>query len=192
MNRLKSKGLKHMTRKRIIAIVLLAVLIVLGVISAYFLYKINVDVVSDITVLNAEGTKGTVLVVYHPGISDFQSKVTHAFANGLTSQGYRVEITTASGQAPTDLSKYRLLVLGSPTYAGNPAPPLSRYLSSLGDLKGKHTVVICTASGNSAVAKMKSAVEDSHGVVVDSLELLTSDGQAEAKAAQEANKLTLP
>jgi len=181
-----------MTRKRIIAIVLLAVLIALGAVSAYALYKIEVDVVSGITILNAGGTKGTVLVVYHPGIYDFQARITYAFANGLASNGYRVEITTASGQAPTDLSKYSLLVLGSPTYASNPAPPLSRYLSSLGDLKGKPTVVVCTAAGNSAVAKMKSAVEDSHGVVVDSLELLTSDGQAEAKAAQEANQLTLP
>ena len=181
-----------MTRKRIIALVLLAVLITLGILSAYAIYKMNTDVVSDITVLNPNGTKGTVLVVYHPGISDFQTRVTNAFANGLVSNGYRVEVTTASGQAPTDLSKYSLLVLGSPTYGGSPSQPFSRYLSSLGDLKGKPTAVICTAAGNSAVAIMKNAVEESKGVIVDSFEFLTSDGQAEAKATQAANNLVLP
>ena len=181
-----------MTKKRIIALVLLAVLITLGAVSAYAIYKMNMDVVSDITVLNPNGTKGTALAVYHPGIYDFQTKMTYAFATGLASRGYRVEVTTASGQAPTDLSKYSLLVFGSPTYAGNPAQPFSRYLSSLGDLKGKPTVVICTASFSSAVAKMKSAVEESNGAILDSLELLKNDGGAEAKATQAANTLILP
>ena len=80
-------------------------------------YGRNKAVVSEIKKLNPEGTAGTAFVVYHAGKSNFQQTVISAFVEGLVSNGWRVELTTASDQTPTDLSACDLLVLGGPTYS---------------------------------------------------------------------------
>ena len=104
--------------------VLVIVLVVLAVAVALSYLWLNKEVVSQVEVRNPDGDAGTALVVYHPGKSDFQEKVTYAFAESLVSNGWRVEIATASSQAPTDLSGYDLLVLGGPTYWFTPSRPI--------------------------------------------------------------------
>ena len=69
------------------------------------------EVISEVKVLNPESDKGTALVIYQKGLRDFAPKVAFAFANGLVSNGWRVEITTVSPNAPTHISSYDLLVL---------------------------------------------------------------------------------
>ena len=63
--------------------------------------------------------------------------ITRAFSEGLVSNGWRVDVTTASKEAPTDLTGYDLLVLSAPTYDWVPAKPIQRYLERLGDLGGQ-------------------------------------------------------
>ncbi len=185
-----------MSKKRIVALVLLSVIIVLGVVSAYALYRIEVDVVSGVTVLNPGGSTGTALLVYHPGLSDFQYKVTLAFAEGLVSNGWRVEMTTASSSAPTNLSRYSLLVVGSPTYAGNPAPPIERYIGRLGNLNHKPTVIIGTAAGtNPSTIAMKDRVQAANGTIVKTLSLYTqapNNGDPTAIAKQAGEEISPP
>jgi hypothetical protein len=62
------------------------------------------EIVSEAKVLNPERAKGIALLVYQKGLRDFQPKVASAFAEGLASSGWRVEITTVSPHAPTDIS----------------------------------------------------------------------------------------
>jgi len=90
--------------------------------------------------------------------------------------GWKVEITTPSSEAPTDLSGYSLLVLGSPVYAGAPAPSLQRHLERIGDLNGIATVLIVTSGGSDgeAEATLQQAVEEHDGNVVLVLSLYTS------------------
>jgi len=161
--------------KRRLTMALIFVLVILAIAVLALFYKIGHEVVSELTVLNAEGDQGTALVVYHPGLSDFQQKVTYAFAEGLISNGWRVEITTASVQAPTDLSRYDLLVLGSPTYDWAPARPLQSYVSRLRDLGGKHTVLLITGMGATgrSMAIMQKLVQEARGNLVKSLSLFT-------------------
>jgi hypothetical protein len=132
---------------------------------------INAEVVSTPEILNAEGDTGTALVVYHPGKSDFQRDVSYAFAEGLVSHGWRVEITTASSQTPTDLSEFDLLVLGSPTYDWLPAEPVQAYVDRLGDLAGKPVVTIISGAGYTELSQpaMERLVQEAGGQVVKSL-----------------------
>jgi len=179
-----------------IGIVLLVVLISFGVVIAYAIYSTNADVVSEVKVLNPEGEGGTALVIYHPGLSDFQYKVTLAFAQGLVSNGWRVEITTASSQAPADLTRYDLLVLGSPTYGGKPAPSIERYLSRVGDLGHKRIAIIGTGAGsNPATESMKSLAQAANGSVVESLTFFTmapNEGDPVEMATQAGKEVPLP
>jgi flavorubredoxin len=133
------------------------------------------EVVSPVRVLNPEGEGGTALVVYQKGLRDFQPKVAFAFAEGLVSEGWRVEATTVSSRAPTDISGYDLLVIGWPTYWFNPSLPVRRYLRRIGDLKGKNTVIICTAAGApvDSCRKMKALVQAAKGTIVKTLTLFS-------------------
>jgi flavorubredoxin len=158
--------------------VLIAVLVfvkaVVGVVGAIF-FKINSDFTSKTDVLNPEGTK-TSLVIYHPGLASFQLDTTYAFADGLAENGWKVEITTPISEAPTDLSGYSLLVLGSPVYADAPAPTIQRHLERIGDLNGLDTVLFVTSGGSEcgAEATLKQAVEDHDGIVVLVLSIYTN------------------
>lgn len=149
----------------IVAVVLLAT------VGAWLFVRMNRQVVSEIEILNADATAGTALVVYHPGVSSFPQKVNRAFAEGLVEAGWRVEMTTASSQAPTDLEGYDVLVLGSPTYGGAPAQPLLSYLGALGDLGGQMMVIILSGAGQTdqAVATVEELLRKANGQLVKSL-----------------------
>jgi hypothetical protein len=108
---------------------------------------LNKVVVSPVEVRNPEGKAGTALVVDHPGRGSFHVQVVSGFVGGLVVGGWRVETTTISPQAPTDLSGYDLLVLGSPTYWFTPSWPMRRYLGWLGNLDGQRVVTIVTGMG---------------------------------------------
>jgi hypothetical protein len=151
--------------------VLVAVVVILAAGMALSHFVTSQEVVSGIEVLNREGDLGTALVVYHPGLTGFHERVTSAFADGLVSNGWRVEMTTASPYAPTDLSSYDLLVLGGPTYFWTPNRPIRSYLSRLGDLGGKRTAIIITSlgMGERSISTMERLVRASNGDLVKSL-----------------------
>ncbi len=165
-------------------------------------YWVNVEVVSPLEVLNGEGDSGTALVVFHPGKSSFQRDVSYAFAEGLVSQGWRVEITTASYQAPTDLSPYDLLVLGAPTYDWLPARRLETYVRGLGDLAGQPTVTVISGAGYTDLSQpaMERMVQETGGELIKSLavwsmrpnEDLYGTNDAEQAMRQAAGEISLP
>jgi len=129
----------------------------------------NHEVVSGVTTINPAGASKA-LVVYHPGRSDLQERACTAYAEGLAANGWRVDITTASRRAPTDLSGYDLLVLGTPTYDWAPSRRLTAYLRGLGDLQGKRTVLVVSAMRmtDQAVRALEQQVRAAHGEVVAS------------------------
>jgi len=155
---------------------LIVAVALLAVVSVGLLNKANRAVISEIRVLNAEATIGTALVVYHPGVTSFQKRVNRAFADGLASAGWRVEMTTASSQAPTELGSYDLLVLGSPTYGFGPAKPFRSYLEAVGDLGGKRTVIIVSGLGRTdeSVAIAEELVGKANADLVKSLPIWTA------------------
>ena len=181
-------------KKILLVAVIVFVISVVGVVGAIF-FKIRSDFSSKIDVLNPEGTK-TALVIYHPGLASFQQDTTYAFADGLVENGWKVEITTPSSEAPTDLSGYSFLVLGSPVYAGAPAPTLQRHLERIGDLNGIDTVLIVTSGGSDgeAEATLQQVVEDHDGNIVLVLSLYTStpnDGNPLTIAEQAGRDLVI-
>lgn len=131
------------------------------------------EVESGVRVVNPGGTAGTALVVYHPGLSGFMPEMVNAFATGLASCGWRVELTTASSEAPADVSGYDLLALGAPTYWWSPALPVRRYVGRLPDLGSKPVVLVVTASGQPGRSRsvLEGEVREKGGDVVASVPL---------------------
>jgi len=146
-------------------IVFLVFLAAVGIGSYIWLNK---EVLSEVEVQNPAGNAGTALVVYHPGRGSFHRRVISGFVEGLVSGRWRVEIATASPQAPSDLSGYDLLVLGSPTYWFTPSWPVRRYLRRLGDLGGQRTTTVVTGmgAGGRSSALLEKQVREAGGTLV--------------------------
>lgn len=162
----------HKKWKKILLSAILIVLVVFVGIGAYLEYSVYREVLTQTVVLNSGGTK-TALVIYHPGITDFAHNATYSFADGLISSGWRVEIATASPQAPTSLSNYSLLVLGWPIYDFNPGPTITNQIHRMGNLNGTNTVIMVIAGGMdplNAQANMGKIVENANGTVLETLQ----------------------
>jgi len=161
--------------KRII-FVFLVVMVILSISVSVFLYLgINNDVVSEIIVANEQGTSNA-LLIYHPGFSTFTKDVSYGYAEGLELNDWRVEISTASGDAPSDISKYDLLILASPVYGGAPSPTIGRHVNRMGDLENTKTVIIVTAAGSpgNTAETLKTIVEENNGIINSKLVLFAS------------------
>lgn len=161
--------------KKILLIAILVFFVVIASLLGFILLKINTDYVSEIDVLNSDGLSSA-LIIYHPGLSSFMKDVTYAFTDGLIENGWRVEVVTASSQAPTDLSDYSLLVLGSSVYADGPSPTIKRHVERIDDLEGIETVLLVTSAGSDggAEAKMQQFVEAHNGITKSVVSLFTT------------------
>lgn len=161
--------------KKILLIIFILFVIVFISVLGFVFFRINSDYVSEIEVLNSSGSE-KVLIIYHPGFSSFMRDVVYAFADGLLENGWCVEITTASAQAPTDLTGYSLLVLGSPVYASSPSATIKRHLERIEELNGVDTVILVTSasSDGTAEATLQQTVEEYNGNIKEVLSLFNS------------------
>jgi hypothetical protein len=171
--------------KKIMLTILLIVLAVFVGLFAYMEYSVYREV-SLTETLNPSGSK-IALVIYHPGLSSFSKDVASAYADGLVKSGWQVELTTASIQAPSSLSKYSLLALCWPIYDLNPAPTITNYIHQVGDLQGMNTTIITIGGGIdplNASAAMNKTVQDQNGAVIQSLTLFRNNRNMTALTEQ--------
>ncbi|HEX5829973.1 MAG TPA: hypothetical protein VFY16_03260, partial [Gemmatimonadaceae bacterium] len=154
------------------ALLLLALLVVLTV---WLTVRAEATPPARARVVNPSGARGTALVVHHPGLSDFPGRVTDALARGLATQGWRVELATATPRAPAHPSRADLLVLVAPTYWWAPARPVVRWVDQAGDLRGTPTVVVVTAAGQSGRSRrvLEARVRAAGGRLLAARELYT-------------------
>jgi len=145
--------------------------VILGFFLGSILLQAQLASPSDLISVNAEGAAGHVLVVYHPGLSDFQKDVTFALIEGLIEGDWACDIATAHRGAPLDVAGYDALVLGSPTYAWRPASPICNYIANLEGAEGKPTLLLLTAAGKIADAfdVFGAAIEAVGGQVIETL-----------------------
>jgi hypothetical protein len=177
----------------VIVVILIAAFVAFGAFAGLLLSgAISREVVSEIAVKNADGAK-TALIVYQPGFSSFPKDVSYAFADGLASSGWHMEITTASSETPSDLSKYSLLTLAYPVYGGTVGTAIVRYVDRISDFDGINTVIIACAGGDSgeSIIPLKQQVEAANGTFYDSLAL--SNGNSTAlESARQAGSSIMP
>ncbi|HUJ77115.1 MAG TPA: hypothetical protein VL359_19775 [bacterium] len=123
--------------------------------------------------LGGTGQAGRALIVYHSTRGIFQPLIQRALAAGLRAQGWQVHLTSASRQAPADLSPYRLLVLGAPTYSCTPARAVLAYVRRLGTLRGLAVALVVSGDGRTerALRLLREQVSRAQGRVVEEVEV---------------------
>lgn len=159
---------------RLVFKIVIGAIVVLFAAFGYTFWAMTAENPSPVTQLNPQSSFPKALVISDPGISDFESRVAAAFAQGLTAN-WHVEVTTASSSTPTDLSGYGLVVLSSPIYGGQPSIPLQSYITRLGSLEGMRVVSLLTGAGSSEEVKawMTTKVQSMGGTEVLSLVLFS-------------------
>ena len=177
--------------------ILLITFLVLAIVSVSLLvdasFGMNNDVITELVVKNPAGNK-IALVLYHPGLSSFSHDVAYAFADGLVANDWRVEIATPSIEAPTDLSKYDLLVVSSNTYGFNPDTPTTRHLERIGELGAIETVAITLGAGSAEQSQQifENLLESHNGTIIESLLLYSlapnEGGNSAAEIAEQTAK----
>jgi hypothetical protein len=156
--------------KKVLLIILLTFIIVSASLLAYASFVMNNDVISELVIKNPQGSK-TALLLYHPGLSSFSHDVSYAFADGLIQDNWRAEITTPSIEAPTDLSKYDLLVVVSNTYGFSPDTPTIRHLERVGDLNEIQVVLLTLGAGSALESQqtLENMVQAQNGTIIKSI-----------------------
>jgi hypothetical protein len=138
------------------------------------------EMVSEIDILNDGGNK-TALVLYQPGVSSFPKDASYAFANGLVSSGWRVEIMSASPKTPVDLSKYTLLTLAYPVYGGAAGTAVVNYINRVSDLGGIYTMILACGGGDTGEtlqSPLRALVLAANGTFYKGLSLSNQDSSA--------------
>lgn len=108
--------------KRVLLIVLLVIAICC--ISLMFLvYKMSSNNNSrgnhPEVMSGADKTKQA-LVIYQPSTTDVMDKAAKQIAKGINDSGYTVTVNYPGSYIPSDLSKYSIVVYGTPAYGGKP------------------------------------------------------------------------
>jgi len=123
---------------------------------------------SAIEIISEQGTAGIALIVYHPGFSDFQEKVTSSFAQGLVDAKWQVDRSTTARATIIDLTKYDLLAIGANTYWWNVDRQTRRFLSKSTIPKNTQVIGLITAIGASGRAekKLHEGIKEAGGVAI--------------------------
>ncbi|MCW3995220.1 MAG: hypothetical protein NWE98_03600 [Candidatus Bathyarchaeota archaeon] len=176
--------------KKAVLVTLIALMVVDVPTFAFFEYSVYNETVSPIEVKNSTGTKNA-LVIYHPGLTGFSHDIAYTFADRLACNGWRVELTTASSKAPSNITQYDLLVFDWPIYDLSPGPTITNYIQRIGDLQGKDTVIVTVGGGINplnAQDTMKQIIIDANGVVKEAVTIFRG-GNFTSKADQAASQI---
>ncbi len=103
------------------------------------------------------------LVVYQPSLTEASHDVAYSIARGLNDSGYEVTITNPGKHLSTDISKYGIIVFGSPNYGGSVAEPLSEYIRRIDDFTGKRVILFSTSGGTDIMPELEKTAALLHG-----------------------------
>jgi flavorubredoxin len=102
-----------------------------------------------ISVAQDQGNQiGKALIVVDPGFSKASLKVGQSIAAKLTQKGVTVKLVTVKSFKPQDFSGIDLLVLGGPTYVGQPSGGLKKLAAKLNDCNGLKTLLFQTGGAD--------------------------------------------
>lgn len=131
----------------------IALIIVAILLFSYITHSNNTEKKYTINVLKSKiSDSPKALVVYQPSkMSSLTKDISDNIAKGLNSKGYQVTITYPGKKVSADISKYDIIVLGSPVYIGSTSSVLSDYIRRIGNFQDKKVVLFVTGANDDSV-----------------------------------------
>jgi flavorubredoxin len=159
--------------------IILAIIIVLGLGVWLFSYTGN----STTETMKPAGTvTGKALIVYDPGLSGATKNAALSMASDLKAKGYEVKVAGVKSSNVSNVSGYDILIVGSPTYGGNPTGAIKTYLQGLSPPNNLKIGVYATggsAGGLGANQEMASILQNKSITVKASQKFGPSSSQSE-------------
>jgi menaquinone-dependent protoporphyrinogen IX oxidase len=123
--------------------IILAVVLIFGAVKF-----VSYDMNSRATLSEALQPNGVVvgnaLVVYDPSITGNTKNVAGTIAGDLQAKGYKVDLAGVKSVKASNASKYDIIVVGGPIYAGNASAAVKAYLEILKPAEGTKIGVFAT------------------------------------------------
>jgi flavodoxin len=146
---------------KIILAVFTAIIIIVVALGAVVFLDVAAYTATGSQTLPATGSQmGTALVLYDPGLSGASTKVATQVANDLQSQGLTVTLAGIKSSAAAETSRYDVIVVGGPVYAGGVTASVK---DAVNNLPANSAAVGVYGSGQGAttpddVAQIKNSV----------------------------------
>ncbi|NMM61836.1 flavodoxin [Clostridium sp. P21] len=134
-----------MLKKILIGVVILAIVTVASmVLMVGYANKIKGSNEKILTSKNASPKKA--LIIFQPSLSDVTSLMANSIAKGLNDEGYEVTLNYPEKDLKYNISKYSIVIFGSPNYAGKPLTVVTDYMSKIKDLSSKKVIAFSTGA----------------------------------------------
>ena len=129
--------------------------------------------------MSAAGATQNALIVVDPGFSKFSLKIAGQISAKLTRKGYAVTLITANRFQAEGLSKVNLLVLGGPTYVGQPSGRIKQAVQALSNGTKLKTLIFVTGGSDcSGLAPLNQLAAEKGLAVVGSCGILDKREEA--------------
>lgn len=130
-------------KKVLLGLLGVVIIIVLAIITTVWIVKANDAKNSDKPVVLGQGNSKNALIIYQNGRSSFSRKVAENIANGLVEDGYKVVTNQPGDFLEKDLSKYDVVLFGSPVYAGQTSLQIKKYADSIENYGNAKVICYC-------------------------------------------------
>lgn len=117
--------------KIIIAIIAIVIIAAVAFVALIFLDLAAYTATGSQTLTPTGNSLGNALVLYDPGLSGDSTKVANAVASELQAQNYTVTLAGIKSSVASEISGYKIIVVGGPIYAGAPTSSVKDVLNSL-------------------------------------------------------------
>jgi flavodoxin len=109
------------------------------------------------------------LVVYEPSRSKLTTKIAEKIAEGINDAGYEVTVNNPGKHMPVDISKYSVVVFGSPIYMGQTSSILSDYMKDIVDFSNTKILLFVTGKqiNNGELDKMEAELGNAKAMKVE-------------------------
>lgn len=84
------------------------------------------------------------LVIYQPSMSSFTKNMAYKIAEGLNKSNFQVTINNPGEYLSYDISKYSVVVFGTPVYGAHISEALENYIKSIKDFSDKDVIFFST------------------------------------------------
>lgn len=132
-----------------VVLILLVVIIVGGIL--FLKWAVNANSIvhkSDERKIISSNSSKKALIIYQPSRTNLTSTMASSIAETLHKSGYEVTINYPSQELNYDISKYDVLVFGTPIYVGKYSQVLESYMRTIKDFSNKKVMIFATGGNN--------------------------------------------
>ena len=97
-------------------------------------------------IMGNDNSSKNALIIYQKGRSSYSDKVAESIGNGLADNGYSVVLNQPGDYLEKDLSKYDVVIFGSPVYAGQLSSQVIKYAESIENYGNAKVICYCVGA----------------------------------------------